>query len=196
MPREEKPLPIPPKAPFGLRRRFKEDEEGTPLLTDRMAAAMAEGKLEEFLESEFPDNEHVRALASLVQVMTGMVPTEGVSAKPEKAEAEPRERGTSKDRAEPPPDSIPPDDILKAAETGNVQGLMESLEREHKKRVPAEESTATENNARQEQGSPVIERETIDQLVKIASDNNLSLDWLILRALKLYVRDYAASGRL
>lgn len=44
--------------------------------------------------------------------------------------------------------------------------------------------------------TPAIDKEIIDQLIRIAADNNLTLDWLTLRALKLYVEEYLKTGRL
>ena len=73
MSEKEKPLPRPPKTPFG-RNRFEQREEDAPLMADRMAAAMAEGKLEEFMKEEMPDNDYARALASMMMGMTGMMP--------------------------------------------------------------------------------------------------------------------------
>ena len=38
-----------------------------------MAAAAAEGKLEDFLKQEMPDNEYARNLANMMMGMTGMM---------------------------------------------------------------------------------------------------------------------------
>ena len=70
----EKPLPKPPSTPFGRKRAGEQREEQEPLTADRMAAAMAEGKIEEFLKKEMPDNEHARKLANMMMGMSGMMP--------------------------------------------------------------------------------------------------------------------------
>src|SRR5512134_3924390 len=68
---QERPLPKPPKTPFGRRKAGSEEKE-LDLLADRMAEAAAQGKLGEFLGAELPDSEHARALASMMMGMTGM----------------------------------------------------------------------------------------------------------------------------
>jgi hypothetical protein len=71
---KEKPLPKPRKAAFGRKKQFGQEEGQDALLADRLAAAMAEGKLEEFLKQEMPDNEYARSLATMMMGMTGMMP--------------------------------------------------------------------------------------------------------------------------
>jgi hypothetical protein len=43
---------------------------------------------------------------------------------------------------------------------------------------------------------PAIDKDVIDALIQIASDNSVTLDWIILRAIKLYVQEYQKTGRL
>ncbi len=43
---------------------------------------------------------------------------------------------------------------------------------------------------------PMIDKELIDALIKIAGENSVTLDWMILRAIRLYVQDYEKTGRL
>jgi hypothetical protein len=75
---KEKPLPKPPTSAFGRKER-PDQEDQTTLLADRMAAAMAEGKLDEFLKQEMPDNEYARNLATMMMGMTGMMPAGGAA---------------------------------------------------------------------------------------------------------------------
>src|SRR5512140_91734 len=82
MSNEEKPLPKPPNTAFGRKKQFEQTDEQGALLADRMAAAMAEGKLDEFLKQEMPDNEFARNLATMMMGMTGMMPPGGGSAPP------------------------------------------------------------------------------------------------------------------
>ena len=188
MSKQEKPLPKPPNTPFGRKRHFEEDESKDPLIADEMVQAMAEGKLEEFLKKELPDNEYARKLAEMMMGMTGMLPSGIVSAESKRDEAEPPEK---------PSILQPPEDVINAVESGDVKGLMELLSREHKKRVPDEGAVSAEGEKTSPSPvPPVIEKNIIDELIKIASDNNLALDWLIFRAIKHYVQEYRKTGQL
>lgn len=193
MSEKEKPLPMPPTSPFGLKKRLEESEENTPLMADQMAAAMAEGKLEEFLQHEMPDNEYARTLAMMMMGMTGILPPECLPSAPEKKDTPSH---VSKE-TELPSGALPPQDVLNAVQAGDVKNLIELLEREHKKRMPDAEINPIEG--KKVNHSPELtgtEKETIDSLMKIASENNLAVDWIILRALKTYIQEYQKSGRL
>src|SRR6266540_6002203 len=74
---KDKPLPKPPNKAFGNKKRFEEEDDQSTLIADRMAAAMAEGKLDEFIKQELPDNEYARNLVSMMMGMTGMLPMGG-----------------------------------------------------------------------------------------------------------------------
>ena len=196
MPEKERPLPRPPKTPFG-KRRFEEENEDAPLTADKMAAAMAEGKLDEFMREEIPDNEYARALASMMMGMTGMLP----GAFPARAEKEPGEHSDKAEEKKPPeetPSAVqPPEDVIKAVQFGDVNALMGLLQREHNKRAPgAEPLSVTEEKPEGSSGLSSVEKETLDRLIEIASENNVSVDWMVLRALKLYIREYKKTGRL
>src|SRR5512135_840359 len=80
--RKEKPLPKPPHTAFG-RKKPTEHAEGDTLLADRLAEAMAEGKIEDFLKQELPDNEYARNLTSMMMGMTGMLPIGGAETAPQ-----------------------------------------------------------------------------------------------------------------
>ncbi len=195
MSKKEKPLPTPPKTPFG-RRRPEENKEDRPLMADRMAAAMAEGRLEEFMKEEIPDNEYARALAGMMMGMTGMMPGAFSSPSPDKQE----ECGESKEEVKEPEDTAPaadaPEDIVRAVHSGDVRGVMEALAREHKNRTPEAVPHTAEEEAGDAAGLSSAEKEALDQLMKIASENSVSVDWIVLRALRLYVSEYKRTGRL
>ena len=67
--KKDKVLPTPPKMAFGRKRRSEQPDDQSGLIADRMAAAMAEGKIEEFLKQEIPDNEFAK---NLVNMMMGI----------------------------------------------------------------------------------------------------------------------------
>lgn len=196
MSKKEKPLPRPSKTPFG-RRDLDENKEDASLTADRMAAAMAEGRLEEFMKEEMPDNEYARALASMMMGMTGMMP--GTFPPPVRKET--GEQPENTEEVKPPEETAravePPEDVIRAVHSGDVESVMEALAREHKKRVSETESdTAEGGNAEGASGLSDAEKETIDQLMRIASENGVSVDWIVLRALRLYVSEYKRTGRL
>ena len=197
MSEKEKPLPRPPKTPFG-RNRFEQREEDAPLMADRMAAAMAEGKLEEFMKEEMPDNDYARTLATMMMGMTGMI-LPGAFPSPSGKEAE-EHSGKSKEVIPPgemPSAVQPPEDVINAVHSGDVRGVMEILAREHKKRMPeCEAGPVEEGKTEDTAGLSDVEKETLNQLIKIAAENNVSVDWMVLRALKLYIREYRKTGRL
>ncbi len=177
MSKEERPLPRPPVSPFGGKRRFEEREEDVNLMADRMASAVAEGKLEEFLQKELPDNEHAKTLARMMLGMSGMLPPEGLS-------------------APSPSPSPPPEEIVRAAGAGDVKALMELLKREQAKRASSPEDVEEQ---KEEAGLPDLtqaQRETIEQIVRIASENDVTFDWLALRAFKRYIEEYRRTGLL
>jgi hypothetical protein len=183
MPGKKRPLPEPSKSAFG-RRGHHEDKEGQPLMADEIARAAAEGKLEDFLSKEVPDNDYARTLVSMMMGMTGMA---SVVPPPDAAE-----RPVLKDETANP--SEPPTDVIAAVREGDTEELKRLLQREHKKRNPGEEAVAERQT--ETPSKPAVEKEVIENLVKIASDNDVSLDWLTLRALKLYVQEYQRTGRL
>ncbi len=187
MAEKEKPLPRPPRTPFGKKRT--PSEEGDPGLTaDRMAEAAALGKLEEYLERELPDSEQARALARMMMGMTGMMPA-GAPA--------PHNKESTSERSGREALSMPPEDVLKAIEGSDVQGLMGLLRREYEKRNPgADTSPEGKRASTQPSGMPMIDKELIDEMIRIASDNNVTLDWVLLRAIKVYAEEYKKTGKL
>ncbi len=190
---KEKPLPQPPASPFG-RRSLEQRGEG-PIMADEIARAAAEGRLEDFVEKEMPDNEYARKLVSMMIGMTGMIPHQGLQPGQVKEERTPdssEETGSSQRITS---HVQPPADIIKAVGEGDVKELMGLLEREHKRRAGSPEKTA-EADMPGDSGMPALETETIDKLIKIASENDLTLDWIILRALRLYIQEYQRTGRL
>lgn len=168
-------------------------------MADRMAMAMSQGKLDEFLRKELPDNEHARKLAEMMMGMSGMMPAGGLSGDPAPETEEFSKGPASEEQGERSSDTQPPEDIVTAVQAGDLQGLMGLLAREHIKRTgssitdtPHEEKNSTAPSS----AGPAVDKEVIDQLMKIATDNDLSLDWLFFRALKRYVEEYKKTGNL
>lgn len=198
--KKEKPLPKPPNTPFGRKKPFEHEDAQGGLIADRMAAAMAEGKLDEFLKKEMPDNEYARNLAGMMMGMTGMMPDAAAPAIPsssEKAEQPGPLASTIPDQ-ETTSEAVP-EDVKKAIQGGDVQELVGLLRREHRKRMPGADQTAAQEPTEppsQPAAPTAIDKDLIDALIQIARDNNVSLDWMILRAIKVYVQDYQKTGRL
>jgi hypothetical protein len=196
--KKDKPLPTPPNTPYGRKRAPIQGEDQSGLMADHMAKAMAEGKLEEFMKQEMPDNEYAKNLVNMMLGMTGMLPMAGQNTSPSSPEvdqqslsAEPRVEETS------PPEM--PEDVRMAIEGGDVNSLKNILRREYLKRTPGVEFGTSEEPASpqsQAAGMPTIDKELIDALVQIARDNSVTMDWMILRAIKLYVQEYRKTGRL
>jgi hypothetical protein len=194
-------LPKPPHKAFGGKKRFEEDQ--STLIADRMAAAMANGKLDEFIKQELPDNVYARNLTSMMMGMTGMLPMENgpaapssreVAFQPAPSEAVDIRPGEGMVQAE-----AVPEDVRRAIETGDVKGLKDILRREYLKRTPGADIDMGDKTAQpqtQPSGMPMIDKELIDAMIQIAQDNNVTLDWMILRAIKVYVEEYRKTGRL
>ncbi len=223
MPDDKKPLPKPPSTPFGRKKGFGDEENNEELIADKMGMAMAGGSIEEFMNKEIGDNANARKLASMMMGMSGMSPG-GVTAQsspvpPEKQEIGTQEVGDS-------PSTPPPEEMVKAAMSGDIKNLAQMLKKEHLRRQGVssegppegspEKSENTQGKAQHEPGEvesippgdatpeavpeaapeAQMEKETLVKLIKIASDNKVSVDWVISRALKLYVRDYEGTGRI
>ncbi|MCK5512124.1 MAG: hypothetical protein KAI96_04910 [Thermodesulfovibrionia bacterium] len=195
MSKKERPLPKPLNTPFGRKRQFEGDENRGPLMADEIAGAMSEGKLDEYLHREMPNSEYARKLAEMMMGMTGMMPSEKKS--PQRGRG--KKISTAR-KAQSPGNKtsvplMPSDDVLSAAQKGDVKGLIELLAREHKKR----RGEGGESPVKRKKGSqeiPVIDKEIIDKFIEIASDNNLSVDWLLFRAVKKYVKEYQKTEKL
>ena len=194
MKKKDRSLPRPSKTPFG-RNRAGEEENNQELLADRMAEAAALGNLDQLLDRELPDSEHARALANMMMGMTGMLPQESGPSPASPVEAagpEPAER--------PSPDAPP--GVREAVLSGDVQGLIEMLRQEHRKRSGGAETSpaaaASEPPAASgaAEGLPPEEKAVLDRLVALAREHRVSPDWIILRALKLYLEEYERTGRL
>lgn len=195
MPKHEKPLPEPPATPFGRKKTPGHSEEQETLLADRMAAAMAEGTIEEFLKKEMPDNEYARKLATMMMGMTGMLPAEGAQPSLGKTGKTPSAENSAPEQM-PNPAELP-EEVVRAVQGGDVKGLMGLLHREHQKRSPGSETAPGEETAPPQPAvQPAIDKDIIDTLIRIASDNSVALDWIILRAIKVYVEEYQKTGRL
>lgn len=200
MSNKDRPLPKPPKTPFG-RARASSEQASDGLLSDRMAEAAVQGKLDEFLRSELPDSEEARSLAKMMMGMSGMMP-EGVGAAPAGAAGMPEVK-TQPAGGRPPESGPVPDEVASMVQSGDVKGLMDVLRREHQKRssgpiLAGAEDTGKEQGSAEPQpsGMPAIDKELVDAMIRIAKDNSVSADWIILRAIKVYVEEYQRTGKL
>jgi hypothetical protein len=196
MSKKEKPLPKPPQTPFSRKRGFEQSEERESLMADEMAKAAAEGNLEKFLQAELPDSKYARDLAKMMMGMTGLFTPDNTSIQPENTAGKTsgKENLASDEQGSPP--GTPPDDVLRATKTGDMKGLMELLAREHKKRTAGSGEISAEELTSPSSENPTIEKDIIDQLIKISSDNDLPAEWLFFRALKRYVEEYKKTGNL
>lgn len=188
MPKKRKDLPEPPPGPFSRRRRQDEGNDA-PQIADRLTMAMAEGRLDEYLEEEFGDIPNAKKLAMMMLGATGMAP-QGKKAKGDKKKTAPAKPNAGSERKGPDKRSEVPNELLKAAERGDVKGLSGLLSEEHGKRGGG-------GKARRAEGKEALfDKGDIDTLMKVAAENNVSLDWVISRAIKLYARDYRNTGRI
>lgn len=196
----DKPLPRPSSTPFTRKKNSEQEQE--PLTADRMAEAIAQGSLDEFLTKEMPDNEAARKLATMMMGMTGMMSMGGgpqmAPTAPATAQQPPSPEMHAAEQVSPSGDV--PDDVRKAIEGGDVQGLKELLRREYLKRTPGATLDISEEPAAppppQASGMPAIDKELVDAMIQIAKDNYVTMDWIILRAIKVYVEEFRKTGKL
>lgn len=188
MSKNNRQLPKPPKTPFGRNKRFEQNKGNPPLLADAMAMAEAAGKLEEFIQREIPDNDQARKLAEMMMGMTGMMPSGELSMGHNDHKRRPAQKNE---------DVTLSDDIMKSVMSGNTDDVIQLLKREYKKRNPDSKGTDSRNDPiASSHGLSPQEQEVLLELNEIAAVNNVSIDWLVLRALKVYVLEYQKSGKL
>jgi hypothetical protein len=192
---EDRSLPNPPSQAFSNKKPF-ENIDGKPLMADQIAMAAAGGKLEQFMKDEIPDSDHARKLVSMLMGMTGIMPPEGMTGLTAGTDrSEDRSSSPEPEAGVTPPG--PPEDVLNAINTADLDGLKDLLKREHTKRTPNLASAAETGESPPPANTlPLVDKDVIDSMLKIASDNNLTPDWIILRALKLYIDEYNRTGRL
>jgi hypothetical protein len=129
--------------------------------------------------------------------MTGMMPAGEKPSPQTHAKTEQPVSPESGSVEQTPSSGEMPEDVVKAIQGGDVKGLMELLRREHQKRTPGSEAgPGEEAPAAHPADQPAIDKDIIDALIQIASDNSVTLDWIILRAIKLYVEEYRKTGKL
>jgi hypothetical protein len=179
----KKPLPRPPRKGFGPKRGPATDE---PLSADRMAEAMTKGKLDEYLSKEFHGNEQAQNLARMMMGLTGMSAMNPVG-------------GAAPEEVEKPVGSPEvPEEIQKASLAGDMgrsNPPMDKIKRTTDDRSQGPPGTE-EKQQPESDSSALLDRESIDLLIRIASENHVTLDWVIARAIKLYTRDYNLTGRV
>ena len=197
MSKEERALPKPGKTPFSRKRREEEGQDDL-LIADQMAMAAAEGKLDEYLEQELPEGEYAKKLARMMMGMTGILPPDEGPAMT-RDDLVPSSRAVETEKTgEGNAAPAVPEDVVEAAKAGDAGKLKELLAREQGRRTPDQGgATGEERVSDKSQHSPsMIEKEMLDTLIKIAADNSVSVDWLMARALKLYLKEYQKTGRL
>ena len=198
MSKKERELPEPGKTPFSKKRFAEDTGQENLLMADEMTLAAAEGKLDEYLEQEMPGGEYAKKLALMMMGMTGLLPPEGglpVNAVDPGSSSESAE--TTKTEEHVSGEDVPPD-VLHAVQSGDVDKLKELLAREQQRRDPgsAGQPMAERPAQPQPQSKTAIEKDMLETLVRIASENSLSIDWLVARALKLYIEEFQKTGRL
>jgi len=195
MSKKERDLPKPEKTPFSRRRPENKGPDDL-LMADRMAMAAAEGKLNEYLEQEIPEGEYAKKLAMMMMGMTGMLPQEGVSVSDQQKSSASEEVETEQDFAGSVVPAVP-EDVVEAVKTGDAEALKELLARERQKRSSCSVETDDKVQSDETQSSPsMIDKEMLDSMINVAFDNNVSIDWLMSRAMKLYLKEYQKTGRL
>ena len=197
MSKKERELPKPGKTPFS-KKRFEDKGQEDLLMADEMAIAASEGKLDEYIEQEIPGGEYAKKLAMMMMGMTGVLPPEGgLSAGKEESGSSTESAETTKSEEVVAGQDVPPD-VLNAVHAGDVEKLKELLAREQQRREPgsAEERMEERDVQQMPQPKTAIEKDMLEALVRIASENSLSIDWLVARALKLYLEEYQKTGRL
>ena len=197
MSKKERDLPKPGKPPFNRKRPVNEGQDDL-LMADKMAMAAAEGKLNEYLQQEIPEGEYAKKLAMMMMGMTGILPNEGGLSSDEKEMCPPSESPETAQAQEGEAVPAVPEDVVNAVQSGDVEKLKELLAREKQRRTP-ESVEACEEAPKPDQCQPspsMIEKDMLDALMKVAFENKLSIDWLMARALKLYLEEYQKTGRL
>jgi len=197
MSKKEKDLPKPGKTPFSRKRPENEGQDDL-LMADKMAMAAAEGKLNEYLQQEIPEGEYAKKLAMMMMGMTGILPNEGGLPADEHAQGNSSQAAETGQAQEGEVVPAVPEDVVNAVQSGDVGKLKELLAREKQRRTPDSGETSGEAlKAGQQQSVPsMIEKDMLDALMKVAFENKLSIDWLMARALKLYLEEYQKTGRL
>ncbi len=198
MSKKNRELPKPPEGPFSPGRRFGPKGEGseTAETADRMTMAMMEGRLEEFMKENFGDTPYAENLAMMMLGASGMLPA-GVEMKEPAQKKKAPKKAPRKSEAKRSPAEVPAE-VLDAAKAGDVERL-KGLLSEHvgvdmKEKDEAGKKAVLPEGAGSKEA--VFDKTVMDTLIKIASENNVSVDWVISRALKLYSRDYITTGRI
>jgi len=129
--------------------------------------------------------------------MTGILPNEGGLPSDEEAACTPAEANETGQAQEGEGTAVP-EDVVKAVQAGDVEKLKELLAREKQKRTSGsvEESGEAPNPGQCQPAPSMIEKDMLDLMIKVAFDNKVSVDWLMARALKLYLEEYQKTGRL
>lgn len=197
MSKRERDLPKPGKTPFSKKRPENEGQDDL-LMADQMALAAAEGRLNEYLQQEIPEGEYAKKLTMMMMGMTGILPQEEGLPADEHAQSSPSKAAETGKAQEGEAGPAVPEDVVSAVEAGDVEKLKELLAREKQRRTadPVEAGGGAREPEQCQSSPSMIEKDTLDALIKVAFENKLSIDWLMARALKLYLEEYQKTGRL
>ncbi len=197
MSKKDRELPKPKKTPFGKNRHENEGQDDL-LMADMMALAAAEGRLNEYLEKEIPEGEYARKLTTMMMGMTGILPQEGVFPVEDHQKSPSSEAAETASVTEGGAAPAVPEDVAEAVRAGDVEKLKELLAREKQKLDPDSKEVSVEAlQSGQPQSDPsMIDKDMLDSMIKVAFDNKVSVDWLMARALKIYLEEYQKTGRL
>ncbi|UCE79511.1 MAG: hypothetical protein JSV13_02450 [Nitrospiraceae bacterium] len=196
MTKKDRPLPKPPKTPFGTKKFFEEHKSDNALMFDRMARALVDGTMNEFIQQELPDSLYGRKLTELMMGLMGMMPIHGLNDDSKDQKGMSVTDRTAGGETEPHSHE-PPEDVQRAVQSGDVKLLMELLHREHKKRMPDTTSELSlDKDDHRSQEHLADNRNLLDHMIAIAAEHGVSQEWLLMRAMRLYIDAYNRTGRL
>jgi len=78
----------------------------------------------------------------------------------------------------------------------NAETVKKSAAKASKKTSKESSKTPEKVLESAETGEQNFDKADLDTLLKIAAENNVSFDWVMARAVKLYARDYRTTGRI
>jgi len=106
---------------------------------------------------------------------------------------------------------VPSEEIMKATMSGDVKKLTALLKEaaagmgggsdknsQHRVSDGAGAQESASDNDAQPAGTSdgYMEKQQLEMLIRMASENGVSVDWIINRAIKLYLQDYQNTGRM
>ena len=226
MAENDRPLPTPPRTRFGRQIRGEEEGAGpltADRLTQAAAEGRLEEVLQhEIPEGEHARSLAMMMLGMSGMMPPGMpgLPEQSLPGASPEASADLPEPATG---ASPGASALPgaldetaaavPPAVLAAMMQGDVAGLASLLRAEHARRqgerppevdavaaqpLSASAGDGAARSAVDAAGAPQagIDKALVDELIRVAAENQVTVDWLVLRAVKLYVEEHRRTGRL